>query len=362
MRIGTRGTAWEKRMNNRSLPIGWRPRLGRLGQGLLLGSLATLGAATVVAMPQDTPGPPETPAPAAVDNGAPSEQPIHPGFLPPGGPMGPRMGGRMGPAFGGRSREEYTEYVAAMGQRPATAQAAALEQFLAKYPQSALAPQARRWVAISRQTPSLPVAPQPGPKPLAGTPLLPTATLTAPQSRPPAQKEAARRGIIDLKPQSLTIHADNSSLSQILRDVSSASGMKVEGLARDERIFGSFGPGKPQEVLSELVDGLGYNVLMLGESDRGVPLQLVLSARTSQTPSQGQPPSQPETGDQDDETIVVDDPGNQPEQQMPVRTFAPVPNGNDPQQSGRATQQMLEQLRRMHQQQQGGDQPPDPPQ
>jgi hypothetical protein len=77
----------------------------------------------------------------------------------------------------------------------------------------------------------------------------------------------------------LLITAQNSSLKQILNDVSAATGAKVEGLGADQRIFGAYGPGKARDVLSQLLDGTGYNVLMIGDQGEGTPRQIVLTSR-----------------------------------------------------------------------------------
>lgn len=77
----------------------------------------------------------------------------------------------------------------------------------------------------------------------------------------------------------LTVKAHNSSLSQILHQVSSATGMKLDGLGNDERVFGSFGPGAPREVLTALLDGTPYNVMMVGDLPNGAPRELLLTSR-----------------------------------------------------------------------------------
>jgi hypothetical protein len=79
----------------------------------------------------------------------------------------------------------------------------------------------------------------------------------------------------------LTVKAENSSLSQILHQVSSATGMKLEGLGGDERVFGSFGPAAPREVITALLDGTSYNVLMVGDLPNGAPRQLLLTRKAS---------------------------------------------------------------------------------
>jgi hypothetical protein len=77
----------------------------------------------------------------------------------------------------------------------------------------------------------------------------------------------------------LSIEATNSSLQQILKEVSTATGSKVEGLAADQRVYGYYGPGPAREVLSELMQGSGYNVLMIGDLGQGTPREILLSVR-----------------------------------------------------------------------------------
>ncbi len=76
----------------------------------------------------------------------------------------------------------------------------------------------------------------------------------------------------------LRIDAHNSSLGQILKDVATNTGTKVEGLGNaDVRVFGTYGPGPANEVISQLLNGTGYNVLMIGDQGAGAPRQIVLS-------------------------------------------------------------------------------------
>ena len=108
----------------------------------------------------------------------------------------------------------------------------------------------------------------------------------------------------------LTVKADNSSLSQILHQVSSATGMRLDGLGGDERVFGSFGPGAPREVLTALLNGTSYNVVMVGDLPNGAPRELLLSHRTtggsSPQPAASANPNPPHNGDEDN----PDDSGN----------------------------------------------------
>ena len=131
----------------------------------------------------------------------------------------------------------------------------------------------------------------------------------------------------------LTVKADNSSLSQILHQVSSAMGMKLDGLGGDERVFGSFGPGAPREVLTALLDGTSYNVMMVGDLPNGAPRELLLSHRGAEgaTP----PPSananannqnQPQPGDQDnpDDSASSDDSDDSPPMQYTPPSITPA--------------------------------------
>jgi hypothetical protein len=112
--------------------------------------------------------------------------------------------------------------------------------------------------------------------------------------------------------QGLRIEAANSSLQQILKDVSTATGAKVEGLDNDERVFGAFGPGQARDVLYTLLQGSGYNVLMIGDQGQGTPREIVLTSRHA---TNGAPAANPtQASDEDTDT------DEQPQQpQPPIR-------------------------------------------
>lgn len=77
----------------------------------------------------------------------------------------------------------------------------------------------------------------------------------------------------------LQVRADNSSLNQILRDISRETGMKIIGGVADQRVFGIYGPAPAATVLQTLLDGTDTNML-LQETLNHAPEQLVLSPRT----------------------------------------------------------------------------------
>jgi hypothetical protein len=78
----------------------------------------------------------------------------------------------------------------------------------------------------------------------------------------------------------LEIEASNSSLNQILRQIATTTGAKLEGLRQDQRIFGTYGPGPASDVLLQLLDGSGYNLVMIGGRGADPPLEIALSARS----------------------------------------------------------------------------------
>lgn len=206
-------------------------------------------------------------------------------------------------------------------------------------------PQHRRFQVPGCQPPGPSTqAPQtPAAKPAAVVPVSASIPQPARASLLDRPAEPAR---IDLASGRLTIHADNSSLDEILRHLTTDSGMTVDGLGADQRIFGTYGPGDPQEVLFKLLDGSGYNVVMLGRTSTGTPKQLSLSPRVKGVPSNG--PSRPEPvaqdEDNDDESQQQQPPAEPPATPQP-------PQENQPPNGARSPQQMLQELQMMRQQQ-----------
>jgi hypothetical protein len=118
--------------------------------------------------------------------------------------------------------------------------------------------------------------------PSAATHPAPAQTAIPVQPTPPGPatpaKQPADRARVAIVDGQLAITAENSSLDQILGDIARLNGMKITGGVTDERVFGSYGPGSQQEVIAQLLDGTGSNVLILENPDRGVS-ELVLTPR-----------------------------------------------------------------------------------
>ena len=161
----------------------------------------------------------------------------------------------------------------------------------------------------------------------------------------PAFEHAAQASVV-WDSQGLSIDAANSSLQQILTDVSTATGVKVEGMASDQRVFGVFGPGKPRDVLSQLLQGSGYNVIMIGDRGQGTPRQILLSARQNGTSPATARTNQPNEDEDADDQPVTQEP------EPPVRpAFPPGMPPRSPQQIMQEMQQRQQEMQRQPQQQ-----------
>jgi hypothetical protein len=146
-----------------------------------------------------------------------------------------------------------------------------------------------------------------------------------PQPEPPKWpvNDAPNKPSVTWDSGGLKIDANNSSLHDIMKEVSANTGAKVEGLGTDERVFGEYGPGNARDVISQLLHGSGYNVLMIGDQGAGTPRQIVLSTRrTGNNPQQAT--NRPDQQEQPDEDIP-DQPDDSDQSAQP-----PIINGNPP--------------------------------
>ena len=167
---------------------------------------------------------------------------------------------------------------------------------------------------------------------------------------------------VDWNGKDLSISAMNASLAQILHDVSIATGLKVEGLGADQRVFGSYGPAGARDVIARLMEGSGYNVLIIGDRGEGTPRQLVLTAKAKGVTATHGADGQPNPNGDDEAVEEPEQPEMQPD---PVqrRQFngAPQPGvagqPGQPGQGARTPQQMMEELQQRQQQQMGNPNP-----
>ena len=111
------------------------------------------------------------------------------------------------------------------------------------------------------------------------------AARSSPKKAPsiPADAEA-QPATVTLQNGALTIEAHNSDLGGILKKIAELSGMTIDGLSNNARVFGAYGPGNPRDVLSHLLVGTGYSFFMAGNGRDGAPRELVLIAQSGNVP------------------------------------------------------------------------------
>lgn len=151
--------------------------------------------------------------------------------------------------------------------------------------------------------------------------------------------------------QGLAIQASNSSLKQILQEVSTDTGVKIQGMNQDERVFGTYGPGPAREILSSLLEGSGYNMLMIGGQGDNPPQQIILSKSASGTP---QPVNAGEAlrSNSSEEDNDTEEQPQEPEPNPPMPIRSPFPNGMPPRTPQQIQQEMIMRQQQMEQQQQ----------
>ena len=129
---------------------------------------------------------------------------------------------------------------------------------------------------------------------------------------------AAKPASVILQDKKLTIIANDSDLAQILRKTADISGMTIKGLGEGPRIFGVYGPAASRDVLAALLLDSGYNFIMVGEADDGIPDKLLLTVANNHNASSTLPaPSR----------IAVSDQGKGTKQETDSSTHPPLGPG-----------------------------------
>jgi hypothetical protein len=209
----------------------------------------------------------------------------------------------------------------------------------ASAPPAATPAPAAQPAAPSQPTPSQPAPAQPAPSQPAGV-------------APSMLQQPAQDAQIVFADGNLSIHANNSSLAAILHQVASNSGMKIEGLGGDERVFGNFGPGAPRDVLADLLVGTAYNQVLIGDLSNGAPRELILSpTRGGATAASPTPQVSANANAEDNEPEAAEAPPPPPPE-------PPAASGQPPPPGVRTPQQLFEQLQQMRAAQGRGQQQP----
>ncbi len=173
---------------------------------------------------------------------------------------------------------------------------------------------------------------------------------TQPAQTPSLLQQPPTQATIENTSGTLKISAENASLTQTLQRIAEKTGMQIDGVTGDERVFGTFGPGDPRDVLNTLLQGTSYNVIMVGKLESGLPRELLLSQRTAASTGIGsvQQPTPPAEDDNAD---------------VPSEDAQPVPppgrpmGGPGSQNQPHSPQELLQQLREQQQLQQQQNSP-----
>jgi len=152
-----------------------------------------------------------------------------------------------------------------------------------------------------------------------GLPATPPTASVAPRvfSRATSAEGTASRAKVVYSGGQLQVTAMNSSLNQILRAIERQTGMKIAGGVADERVYGKYGPAPTAEVLAELLEGTGSN-MVLRETGGDSPLELILTPRNG-----GLAPPSPDLAGVDDPKVdeppvPVSTPASSPDAAVPV--------------------------------------------
>jgi len=169
----------------------------------------------------------------------------------------------------------------------------------------------------------------------------------------------------------LTIVAENSTLSDILRAVRSRTGATVDVPANaTERVVTHLGPGVPRDVITSLLNGSHFNYVMLGSPTNPNQVdKIILTSKSGEAVPVGAAPTPPpqnnvaEVPSDDQEAQPTPDASEQPaegatEEAPTAETDQPQPNG---QPQVKTPEQLLRELQAQQQQQQQQQQQTQPP-
>ncbi len=160
----------------------------------------------------------------------------------------------------------------------------------------------------------------------------------------------------------LTIVAENSTLSDILRAVRTQTGAAVEIPSNaTERVVTHLGPGAPRNVLASLLNGSHFNYVMLGSPTNPDKVdRVILTSKSGGAPDVGSAPMPP--GQNNTTAVPMEEPDAQPSVDMseqPAEDGAensaneegqPQPPNGQPQ--VKTPEQLLRELQQQQQQQQ----------
>jgi len=150
----------------------------------------------------------------------------------------------------------------------------------------------------------------------------------APLTATPTTPDRAHKADVRYDSGLVSINATNSSLNQILREISRQTGMKITGGVREERVFGHYGPAPVADILSTLIDGTGTN-MVLRQTASSTPEELILTPRSGGvTPPNPNAPGFDDTDNSDERNPPQPTTMTRPEGgiRLPVTVPALTPN------------------------------------
>lgn len=166
----------------------------------------------------------------------------------------------------------------------------------------------------------------------------------------------------------LTIVAENSTLSDILRAVKTQTGAAVEIPPNaTERVVTHLGPGAPRDVLSSLLNGSHFNYVMLGSPTNPAKVdRVILTSKSGSLPSGGSAPAVPAQNNPAPVPVDEADPqpsvdiSEQPTEDGPENAGSQEDQPQQPpngQSQVKTPEQLLRELQQQQQQQQQQGQP-----
>lgn len=160
------------------------------------------------------------------------------------------------------------------------------------------------------------------------------APVAPPPPLPPAE-QPPNPATINFSNGILSVRAQNSSLVNTLVQIQHLTGLAIDGLSHDQRVYGQYGPGTVSATLSALLDGSGYDFVIVGGGAGHASARLILSTPGStSTP----PAAAPAVANNPDATPADENPDG--DNADPADPSAPT--------EPKSPQEIFDELRRAH--------------
>ena len=127
----------------------------------------------------------------------------------------------------------------------------------------------------------------------------------------------------------MSIHASNASLSEVLYQIQKVTGAEIAipSGTEQERVAGDFGPGTPNEVLAQLLNGSQLNFVVIGSDVDPQGLRSVILSRKGADADPPAPLAQTAAPEADNTQTFTPPPDNTPE---PGEAAVPLPQQQEP--------------------------------